>query len=61
MPAFDSFGPRSRKRMWTSLLLLGVLGAMAVSTIGPGKSRSLVLLLLGFFALRIVLASSPSR
>jgi hypothetical protein len=47
--------------MWMSLALLVVLFGLAVKTIDPGKVRSVVLLLLGFFALRIVLAGFASR
>jgi hypothetical protein len=54
-------GPRSTGRMWMSLALLVVLCGLAVKTIDPGKVRSVVLLLLGFFALRIVLAGFASR
>ncbi len=54
-------GPRSPGRMWMSLALLVVLCGLAVKTIDPGKVRSVVLLLLGFFALRIVLTGFASR
>jgi hypothetical protein len=53
--------PGSRGRTWVSLVLLGVLSLLAVKTIDPGKVRSLVLVLLGFFALRIVLTGFASR
>jgi hypothetical protein len=53
--------PGSRRRMWISLALLGILCGLAVKTIDPGRVRSVVLLLLGFFALRIVLTASASR
>ncbi len=54
-------GPRSPGRMWMALGLLVVLCGLAVKTIDPGKVRSVVLLLLGFFALRIVLTGFASR
>jgi hypothetical protein len=38
-----------------------VLCGLAVKTIDPGKVRSAVLLLLAFFALRIVLTAFASR
>jgi hypothetical protein len=47
--------------MWMALGLLVVLCGLAVKTIDPGKVRSVVLLLLGFFALRIVLTGFASR
>jgi hypothetical protein len=53
--------PRSPGRMWMALALLAVLGALTVRTIDPGKVRAVVLLLLGFFALRIVLTGFASR
>jgi hypothetical protein len=49
------------QRKWVSLGLLLLLCGLAVKTIDPGKVRSVVLLLLGFFALRIVLTASASR
>ena len=54
-------GPRSPGRKWIALGLLVVLAAFAVKTIDPGKVRSVVLLLLGVFALRIVLTAAASR
>jgi hypothetical protein len=54
-------GPRSAGRKWIALGLLVVLAGLAVKTIDPGKARSVVLLLLGFFALRIVLTAAASR
>jgi hypothetical protein len=53
--------PRSRGRMWMSLALLVVLCGLTAKTIDPGRVRSVVLLLLGFFALRIVLTGFASR
>jgi hypothetical protein len=41
--------------------LLVVLAGLAVKTIDPGKVRSVVLLLLVFFALRIALTAAASR
>jgi hypothetical protein len=41
--------------------LLVVFSVLAVKTIDPGKLRSVVLLLLGFFAVRIVLTAFASR
>jgi hypothetical protein len=49
------------QRKWISLGLLLLLCGLTVKTIDPGKVRSVVLLLLGVFALRIVLTASASR
>jgi len=57
----SGFGPQSPGRKWIALALLVVLSALAVKTIDPGRVRSVVLLLLGFFALRIVLTAIASR
>ena len=54
-------GPRSAGRMWMALAMLLVLCGLTVKTIDPGKVRTVVLLLLGFFALRIVLTGFASR
>jgi hypothetical protein len=47
--------------MWISLASLLLLCGLAVKTIDPGKTRSVVLVLLGFFAVRIVLTGFASR
>ena len=44
-----------------ALALLVVLCGLAVKTIDPGKIRSVVLVLLAFFAVRIVLMGLASR
>ena len=54
-------GPRSAARKWIALGVLVALALLAVKTIDPGRVRSVVLLLLGFFALRIVLTATASR
>jgi hypothetical protein len=54
-------GPRSPGRKWIALGLLAALAGLALKTIDPGKVRSVVLLLLVFFALRIVLTALASR
>jgi hypothetical protein len=56
-----SVEPGSRGRMWVSLLLLAALFGLAAKTIDAGKLQSAVLVLLGFFALRIVLNGFASR
>jgi hypothetical protein len=56
-----SVEPGSRGRMWVSLLLLAALFGLAAKTIDAGKLQSAVLVLLGFFALRIVLTGFASR
>jgi hypothetical protein len=48
-------------RKWIALALLVALAGLAVKTIDPGKIRSVVLLLLGVFALRIVFTAPASR
>ena len=62
-PAVEAgaFAPRSAGRKWVALGLLAVFCGLAIKTIDPGKVRSVVLLLLGFFAVRIVLAAAASR
>jgi hypothetical protein len=57
----SAFAPRSAGRTWVALGVLLLLSALAVKTIDPGKLRSVVLLLLGFFAVRIVLTAFASR
>jgi hypothetical protein len=53
--------PRSPGRMWIALGLLLVFCGLAVKTIDPGKIRAVVLVLLAFFAVRIVLMGLASR
>jgi hypothetical protein len=47
--------------MWISLGFLLLLCGLAVKTIDPGKIRSVVFVLLGLFAVRIVLTGFASR
>jgi hypothetical protein len=54
-------GPRSPGRMWIALGLLVIFCGLAVKTIDPGKIRTVVLVLLAFFAVRIVLMGLASR
>jgi hypothetical protein len=60
-PVSVETGPRSPARKWIALALLVGFAGLAVKTIDPGRVRTVVLLLLGFFALRIVLTASASR
>jgi hypothetical protein len=60
-PVHVEMGPRSAGRKWIALGVLVVLAGLAAKTIDPGKARSVVFLLLGFFALRIVLTAAASR
>jgi hypothetical protein len=60
-PVHVETGPGSARRKWIALALLAALAGLAVKTIDPGKVRSVVLVLLGFFALRIVLTATASR
>ena len=53
--------PGSPARKWIALALLVALAGLTVKTIDPGKVRSVVLLLLGIFGLRIALTASASR
>jgi hypothetical protein len=52
---------RSPGRMWIALGLLVIFCGLAVKTIDPGKIRTVVLVLLAFFAVRIVLMGLASR
>ena len=47
--------------MWIGLGILGMLSGLAAGTMDPGRLRLAVLVLLGFFAVRIVLAGLASR
>jgi hypothetical protein len=47
--------------MWIALGFLVVFCGLAVKTIDPGKIRTVVLVLLALFALRIVLMGLASR
>jgi hypothetical protein len=57
----DSPKRRGHTRKWIALGLLAGIAALAWNTIDPGKLRSVVLLLLCVFGLRILLAASSSR
>jgi hypothetical protein len=47
--------------MIVALVVLAVLALLAWETIEPGRFRSVTLLLLGFFALRVTLGYARSR
>jgi len=49
------------KRKWIALAGLAILAGLAWSTLGAGKIRLVVLILLGSFALRIALTHGRSR
>ena len=53
--------PGGTGRMALSVGVLGVLAVAAFRTMEPGKYRQLTWLLLGFFALRVVLGWARSR
>ena len=53
--------PAGNGRLLISLVLLAVLAALAWITMDAGKYRALTLVLLGFFAFRVVLARLRSR
>ncbi len=55
------FSPAGDGRMIVALLLIAIISASAFFTMGPGKFRDLCLVLLAFFALRIVLGRLRSR
>jgi hypothetical protein len=55
------FGVGSSGRLWIALLGLALVAGLTVETIDPGKIRTVVLVLLAFFAVRIVLTASASR
>ncbi len=58
---FVEFGPASSGRMVVALVLIGLIAASASRTMQPGRLRDLCFILLGFFALRIVLGRVRSR
>jgi heme A synthase len=53
--------PAGTGRMAVALVVLALLAVLDWRTIEPGKMQQLVWLLLGFFALRIVLGWMRSR
>ena len=55
------FSPASSGRMIVALTVLAVLEGLAWETMAAGKFRSLTMVLLGFFAVRILLARARSR
>jgi hypothetical protein len=55
------FSPASTGRMIVALAVLGGLAISAWFTIEPGKYRSLCLILLAFFAGRVLLGHTHSR
>jgi len=55
------FGPASSGRMVVALVLIGLIAASASRTMQPSRLRDLCFILLGFFALRIVLGRVRSR
>jgi hypothetical protein len=63
-PGSGGTGPAEEKspaRRWIALGLLAAISGLAWKTIGPGKIRSVVLLLLLMFVVRILLAPSHPR
>jgi hypothetical protein len=49
------------KRKWVALAILVLVAGLAWQTMEPGRIRLVVFVLIGSFALRIVLASTGSR
>ena len=56
-----NFEPAGQGRMLVSLAVLAGLAGLVAVTMEAGKFRSLTWVLLGFFALRVVLARAGSR
>jgi hypothetical protein len=54
-------GPSSNGRMIVSLSVLALLAVLVWRTMEPGKFQQLTWLLLGFFAVRVVLGRARSR
>ena len=57
-PENGSFSPRPRSHRWIALGLLAVIAGLAWETMGPGRLRTVVLVLLAFFGVRIAMTSS---
>ena len=53
--------PAGSGRLLIALAILALLGILSLVTMDPGRYRTLAFLLLGFFALRIVLTYMRSR
>jgi len=53
--------PAGKGRRIVSLVLIGLFALSARFTMEPGKYQALTFVLLGFFALRVVLLRPPSR
>ncbi|MHB1700317.1 MAG: hypothetical protein ACYCSN_09280 [Acidobacteriaceae bacterium] len=49
------FEPRSNGRLIVAMVAMAALAALAWFTLVPGKARSLALVLLAFFAFRVLL------
>ena len=56
-----NMGPRGKGRLVTSLSVLAVLAVLVWQTMEPGKLQYVTWLLLGFFALRVVLTWMRTR
>jgi len=54
-------GSSREQRKWIALAILAVLAGLAWITMEPGKIRLVVFVLIGSFALRIMLTASGSR
>jgi hypothetical protein len=55
------FGPAGNGRLVVALVVLALLAVLVWQTMEPGKYQQLTWLLLGFFAVRVVLGWSRSR
>ncbi len=49
------FAPAGNGRMTVALVVIGILAVLVWRTMEPGKFQSLTWVLLGFFAVRIIL------
>ncbi|GGH04074.1 hypothetical protein [Silvibacterium dinghuense] len=49
------------KRKWVALAVLGILALLTWQTLDPGRTRTVVLVVLGAFAFRILLTPRRSR
>jgi hypothetical protein len=56
-----NMAPAGNERMVVALVVLGVLAVLVWRTMEPGKYQQLAWLLLGFFAVRVVLGRMRSR
>jgi hypothetical protein len=61
MALFAKSGLSRTKKKWIALAFLALLAVLAWQTMDPGRIRIVTWILIGSFALRIVLTPSGSR